>query len=136
MRIRLLAFVSFAAISFAALVLSPAHAQHAAGGGHIAGPNGGVVEDIGPFHAEVVARDGEIVVYLFDGKMRVADTAGAKARATIQASGKTATVDLAPAAPNVLKATGAFAAGKGAKMVIFLTMPGQKMVQGRFANPG
>ncbi|MCC7276154.1 MAG: hypothetical protein IT561_26040 [Alphaproteobacteria bacterium] len=118
-----------------ALVPAAAAAQHAASGAHLPGVHGGVVEDLGPYHAEVVAKGGDLVAYLFDGKMRVVDTAGAKAKATIQAGGKATSIELSPSEPNLLKGSGAFAAGKGTKVVLFLTMPGQKTVQGRFANP-
>ncbi|SFL14436.1 hypothetical protein [Falsiroseomonas stagni] len=96
------------------------------------GPNGGQKVDIGTNHAELVAAGNTLRLFLFDGADRPIPAAGATAQAVILAGGRQATVALAPAGDNVLVGTGDFAAARGMRAVVTLTLPGQRPAQARF----
>ncbi|CAO3449608.1 hypothetical protein [Azospirillum largimobile] len=97
------------------------------------GPNGGARTDAGPYHAELVLKGNEIVLYVTDGANKPVDTTGAKAEATILANKQTQKVSLEPAGANTLKGQANLGgAHDGVKVVTALTMPGQKAVQARF----
>ena len=96
------------------------------------GPNGGQKVDIGTNHAELVAAGNTLRLFLFDGADRPIPAAGATAQAVILAGGRQATVSLAPAGDNVLVGTGDFAAARGMRAVVTLTLPGQRPAQARF----
>jgi hypothetical protein len=57
-----------AALSAAPPVLAQAQGVHGRGGGHARGPNGGQIQDLGGTHAEMVARDGEIRLWVLDAR--------------------------------------------------------------------
>jgi hypothetical protein len=97
------------------------------------GPNGGARTDAGPYHAELVLKGNDVVLYVTDGADRPVDVSGAKAEATILANKQTRKVTLEPAGANALK--GRVDLGEthdSVKVVTALTMPGQKPVQARF----
>lgn len=97
------------------------------------GPNGGARTDAGPYHAELVLKGNDVVLYVTDGADKPVDTAGAKAEATILANKQTQKVALEPAGANSLKGQANLGgAHDGVKVVTALTMPGQKPVQARF----
>jgi hypothetical protein len=96
------------------------------------GPNGGQKVDIGQNHGELVAQGNTLRLFLFDGVDRPIPAAGASAQAVVLAGGRQATVALAPAGENVLAGSGDFAAARGMRAVVTLTLPNQRPVQARF----
>ncbi len=69
-------------------------------------PHGGQVRMSGPYHLELLLRDGEMLVYVTDhGDNKIA-TADFTARATVLAGGTQKRVALAPAGDNKLSAIG------------------------------
>jgi len=96
------------------------------------GPNGGQKVDIGSNHAELVAADNTLRLFLFDGADRPIAAAGATAQAVILAGGRQATIALAPTGDNVLAGSGDFIAARGMRAVVTLTLPGQRPAQARF----
>jgi nitrogen fixation protein FixH len=97
------------------------------------GPNGGARTDAGPYHAELVLKGNDVVLYVTDGADKPVDTSGAKAEATILANKQTQKVALEPAGANALKGQANLGeAHDSVKVVTALTMPGQKPVQARF----
>ena len=66
------------------------------------GPNGGMVATSHGHPIEFVLKDQEIVFYLTDDDGSPLATKGMQARATVQDGGKTATVPLESAAPNMM----------------------------------
>lgn len=113
----------------ALLWASPAIAHE--GHKHAEAAHGGVLVESGHHLLEVVAKDGTLDVYVLNEDDQPEETAGAMASAVILSGGKKSDVTLAPAGGNVLKGTGAFTAGKGATIVLTLTMPGHKPEQSR-----
>jgi hypothetical protein len=84
-----------------------AHAQSSKG------PNGGIVATSQGHPIELVLKGQEIVFYLRDDDGSALPTKDMQGRATIQDAGKTITIMLAPAAPNML--AGKMEAPVGAK---------------------
>ncbi|OYD83356.1 hypothetical protein [Azospirillum brasilense] len=97
------------------------------------GPNGGARTDAGPYHAELVLKGNDVVLYVTDGADKPLDVTGAKAEATILANKQTQKITLEPAGANTLKGQANLGGGHDSvKVVTALTMPGQKPVQARF----
>jgi hypothetical protein len=97
------------------------------------GPNGGQMQDLAGGHVELVALDNAIVVYLFDAENKPMPAQGVVATATVLAQGRQEIIALQPAEGNVMQGRGAFAAQPGLKVVVSLTLPGQRPQLGRYA---
>lgn len=100
------------------------------------GPNGGQMQDLAGGHVELVAQDNEIVVYLFDAENKPMSAQGVIATATVLAQGKQEIVTLHPADGNVMRGRGVFIAQPGLRVVVSLTLPGQRPQLGRYAPVG
>ena len=97
------------------------------------GPNGGARTDAGPYHAELVLKGNDVVLYVTDGADKPVDVTGAKAEATILANKQTQKVTLTPAGGNTLKGQANLdGTHDSVRVVTALTMPEQKPVQARF----
>lgn len=83
-------------------------------------------------HLELVVKDGEITLYVRDEDDKPDTVKGATASATVLAGGKQETIRLLPQEGNVLKGKSTFAAAKGMKVVVSLTLPDHKPVTARF----
>ena len=109
-------FEPIRSLLLAALAIAPLVAFADQGHSHAAkGPNGGQMKDIGAMHVEVVAKPGELVVYLFDAKDAKVPTAGATGKATVLVKGRKTEVALAPDGDNRLSGKGDFAGGQIAR---------------------
>jgi hypothetical protein len=98
------------------------------------GPNGGVVVKVEDHPIEFVVRNQEIVFYVGDHDGKPTPTKGLKARAIVQDGGKTVTITLSPAAPNMF--VGKLAAPLGAKArVAFSSFVDGHTLQARFVAP-
>jgi hypothetical protein len=120
-----------------ALALLPLAARaHIAAGAR--GPNGGQVEDLGPYHGELLAKDGELTLFLFDSNDRPVPLRDASGTATVLAEGKQANLTFAPRADGAaLVATGDFKAVRGMRVVVqVVPRPGMARVQARFTPLG
>jgi hypothetical protein len=98
------------------------------------GPNGGQVQDIGPYHGELLARDGELVLFLFDHNDRPVDTRRASGNAVVLAGGHQHTLPF-EARPDgsALVARGEFHAVPDLRVVVQLVPgPGISRAQARF----
>jgi hypothetical protein len=84
--------------------------------------HGGVFVDNGHHHYEIVAKDGELVVYLTHEDGTAQSAAGAKATAAVLTDGKKVDVALQPDG-ETLKGSGNFKSGKGTVIVLTVTMP-------------
>ena len=103
--------------------------------GEKAGPNGGVVEDAGKYHVELVVKADELRAFVTGAGDAKVDTKGAQASATVLAGKDKLTLKLVPAGGNALAAGGRFDTRAGAKVVLSLALPGQPVVSGRFSFP-
>ena len=96
--------------------------------------HGGQALAAGPYHLELVAKDGELLLYVTDHSDKAISTDGAKAKATIQQGFEKATqqVELTPAGENTLKGTGPFALQPDTGIMVFLKLPNQDAHAARF----
>lgn len=88
--------LKYAALALTLVLSSPASAQTQKG------PNGGILAVSDGHPIEFVAKGQEIVFYLSDDDKSPLPTKAMRGRATVQDSGKTTTVTLQPAAPNMM----------------------------------
>ena len=96
------------------------------------GPNGGMVEDVGRYHVELVMKAGDLRAFVAGAGGAKVDTKGAEATATLLVGREKVTLKLVPAGGNALAAGGKFDTRAGAKVVLSLALPGQAPVSGRF----
>lgn len=115
----------------AALLLGLSGAPALAAGDHDKGPMGGVVEENGPLHVELVKSPGDVKLFLYDARMKSLSTSGATAKATVLAGGKQDAVPLEAVRPNGF--LGKYDLATGARLVVEVTMPGKRPVMVRFS---
>jgi hypothetical protein len=117
--------------ALAALVPGAALAHLPAGG---RGPNGGQVQDVGPYHGEMVVKDGEITLFLFDHNDRPVSARAASGSAIVLSEGRQQTLAFAPRPDGAaLVATGEFRAAPGLRVVVqIVPAPGVARAQARF----
>ncbi|MDF0674266.1 MAG: hypothetical protein P0120_07980 [Nitrospira sp.] len=96
--------------------------------------HGGQALTAGPYHLELVAKDGELILYVADHSDKAIPTDGTKAKATIQQGYEKATiqVELEPSGENTLKGTGEFTINPDTGIIVFLKLPGQDAYAARF----
>ena len=115
-----------------AALLPIAALAHTPAGGR--GPNGGQVQDVGPYHGEMLARDNEITLFLLDHNDRPVSARGASGTAIVLSEGRQQTLAFAPRADGAaLVATGEFRAAPGLRVVVqVVPAPGVARAQARF----
>jgi len=98
------------------------------------GPHGGQVQDLGAGHGELVAKDGELTLYLFDHHDKPLDARQASGTAILAVDGKQQTLAFTPRPDgSALVATGEFPAAPGLRVVVQLVpAPGMARAQARF----
>lgn len=96
--------------------------------------HGGQSLTAGPYHLELVAKDGELVLYVTDHSDKAIPTDGAKAKATIQHGYEKAKiqVELEPSGDNSLKGSGEFTITPDTGIIVFLRLPEQEAYAARF----
>ncbi|MCP9446197.1 MAG: hypothetical protein NNA22_01325 [Nitrospira sp.] len=100
--------------------------------------HGGQAQEAGPYHLELVAKDGELTLYVADHDDKAVSTAGGKAKATIQQGYEKTSrieVELRPAGDNMLKGTGAFTINQNSKVMVFIKLPDHEAHAASFALP-
>lgn len=98
------------------------------------GPNGGVVVKVEDHPVEFVLRDQQIVFYIGDHDGTPMPTKGLRARAIVQVGGKTVTIALSPAPPNMFVGKLAAPLGPKARVVFSSSVEGHNL-QARFVTP-
>ena len=100
--------------------------------------HGGQSLAAGPYHLELVAKSGELILYVTDHADKAIPTDGAKAKATIQQGYEKARiqVELEPSGDNTLKGTGAFTINQDTGIMVFLKLPEQEAYAARFTPLG
>jgi hypothetical protein len=100
----------------------------------MASPHGGQVRAAGPYHLELVAKDGGLVLHVTDHAWQEIHTDGGEGKANIQqhkAGGKI-TVKLEPSQQNVFTGNGEFHITPETVIVVFVKLPGQDAYGARF----
>jgi hypothetical protein len=96
----------------------------------------------GPFHFELVAKDGEFTVYVTDHAGNNIGVDGGLAKTTIK-TGSTIEggpsriqMELEPSGGNTLTGTGAFTVNQDTGIMVFLKLPEQEAYAARFTPLG
>jgi nitrogen fixation protein FixH len=118
-------FASLIVLSLAALT-SQAFAQS------WKGPNGGQMVDAGGFHVELIVRNAEYRVNVFDHVDNPVAVAQATAIATVMAGEDKEKVTLQPVAANALAGKGTMKVSGAVKVLVLLRVPDQATAMARF----
>ena len=100
----------------------------------ISSPHGGQVRAAGPYHLELVAKDGELVLHVTDHASIEIKTIGGEGKASIE-HGKTEskiTVKLEPSESNMFTGSGEFQIDPETVIVVFVKLPEQDAYAARF----
>ena len=97
-------------------------------------PHGGQVRAAGPYHLELVAKDGELVLHVTDHADNEIKTNGGEGKANIQQdkTGGKITVKLEPSQHNMLTGSGEFQIDPKTVIVVFVKLPEQDAYAARF----
>jgi hypothetical protein len=97
-------------------------------------PHGGQVRAAGPYHLELIAKDGELVLHVTDHTWQEIHTDGGEGKATIQQSkaGRKITVKLGSSQQNVLTGNGEFHITPETVIVVFVKLPEQDAYGAKF----
>jgi len=97
-------------------------------------PHGGQVRAAGPYHLELIAKDGELVLYVTDHAWQEIHTDGGEGKAHIQQgkAGSKITVKLEPSQQNLLTGHGEFHITPETVIVAFVKLPEQDAYGARF----
>ena len=97
-------------------------------------PHGGQVRAAGPYHFELVAKDGELVLHVTDHAGNEINTIGGEGKASLQhdTTGSKITVKLEPSHNNILTGRGEFQIDPETVIVVFVKLPEQDAYAARF----
>jgi len=95
-------------------------------------PHGGQLRMTGPFHMELVAKDGDLTVYVTDHADNAISVDGGLAKANIENGSTRAQVNLHPVGSNILRGSGTFSLTPSTVVVVFLKLPNQDGYAARF----
>jgi hypothetical protein len=100
----------------------------------ILSPHGGQVRAAGPYHLELVAKDGELVLHVTDHAGQEIKTDGGEGKANIQQdkAGSKITVKLEPSQQNMFLGSGEFQINPETVIVVFVKLPEQDAYAARF----
>jgi len=97
-------------------------------------PHGGQVRAAGPYHLELVVKDGEMVLHVTDHTGQEINTDGGEGKANIQQdkAGSKITVKLEPSQNNMFMGSGEFQINPETVIVVFVKLPEQDAYAARF----
>jgi hypothetical protein len=97
-------------------------------------PHGGQVRAAGPYHLELIAKDGELVLHVTDHVWQEIKTDGGEGKANVQenSTGKKITITLEPSQQNMLTGTGEFQVTQDTVIVVFVKLAGQDAYGAKF----
>ena len=97
-------------------------------------PHGGQVRAAGPYHLELIAKDGELVVHVTDHAWQEIHIDGGEAKANIQQdkAGSRITVKLEPSQQNIFLGNGEFLVTPETVIVVFVKLQEQEAYGARF----
>ena len=100
----------------------------------IPSPHGGQVRAAGPYHLELIAKDGELVLHVTDHAGQEIHTDGGEGKANVQQDkdGSKITVKLEPSQNNMFKGSGEFQINPETVIVVFVKLPEQDAYGARF----
>jgi hypothetical protein len=97
-------------------------------------PHGGQLRAAGPFHLELVAKDGELTLYITDHGDIPVPVQGGQGKANIQVGkdGERKSVILEPVNGNIMRARGEFKIAPETSIAVFIAIPGHETQGARF----
>jgi hypothetical protein len=95
-------------------------------------PHGGQLRMTGPFHLELVAKGGELTVYVTDHADTKISVDGGLAKATIETGSARTQVHLHPVGDNMLKGSGVFPLTPDTVVIVFMKLPNHDAHSARF----
>ena len=97
-------------------------------------PHGGQIRGTGPYHFELVAKNGELLLYVTDHLNNEITTVGGEGKANIQREKTRSriTVKLEPSQNNIMTGRGEFQLDPKTVIVVFVKLPGQDAYGARF----
>jgi len=100
----------------------------------IPSPHGGQVRAAGPYHLELVVKDGELVLYVTDHAGQEIKTDGGEGKARVQQdkTGGKITVELEPSQQNMFTGSGEIQINPETVIVVFVKLPEQDAYAARF----
>ena len=100
----------------------------------ISSPHGGQVRAAGPYHLELVVKDGELILHVTDHANNEINTIGGEGKANIQLDKTVSriTVKLEPSENNMFKGSGDFQINPETVIVVFVKLPEQDAYAARF----
>ena len=122
------------AIASIALLFSAAGALAQQAGGHAHASNGGQVQKIGKYEAELVVRGTELTLYLNDENDKPAEASSFAATALVLAKGnQQKAIELKPAGGNKLVGTGDFQFDDKVRATVTLLASGNEVGKARYS---
>jgi hypothetical protein len=118
--------LKYLALGVALLAALPAYSHEAKG------PHGGRLVDAAPYHAELVAKDKTIEVFLLGESDKPVDPKGFKGVAIFNLGGKAERITLVPSEKGTLIGEAAAALPSNPKGAVQLTAPDGKTATARF----
>ncbi|MGE3992039.1 hypothetical protein [Pseudorhodoplanes sp.] len=101
--------------------------------GHEAnGPNGGRIVDAGDYHVELVAKGGNVEVYVTDTSDKPVATDSLKGLAILTVGGKSQRIELVAAGSNKLQGPATSPIAGNPKGVVQLMLPDGKKARGQY----
>ncbi|MBH0187592.1 MAG: hypothetical protein HP494_09440 [Nitrospira sp.] len=95
-------------------------------------PHGGQLRMTGPFHVELVAKEGELTVYVTDHADTKISVDGGLAKATVETGQTRTQVHLHPVGDNMLKGSGVFSLMPNTVVIVFMKLPNHDAHSARF----
>jgi hypothetical protein len=95
-------------------------------------PHGGQLRMTGPYHLELVAKEGELSIYVTDHADNKISVGGGLGKATIETGQTRTQVNLHPVEDNVLKGSGVFSLTPETVVIVFIKLPDQAAHSARF----
>lgn len=96
--------------------------------------HGGQVRAAGPYHLELVAKDGQLILHVTDHANNEINTTGGEGKANIQQgkAGSIIKIKLEPSQNNLLTGSGEFQVNPETVIVVFVKLPEQDAYAARF----
>jgi hypothetical protein len=123
-----------AVLTTSLLILQPVWAHTDESLDAMPSPHGGQVRAAGPYHLELVAKDGELALHVTDHAGQDIHTDDGEGKANIQQhkAGSKITVKLNPSQQNMLTGNGQFQVNPETVIVVFVKLPKQNAYAARF----
>lgn len=98
----------------------------------VTAPHGGQLRMTGPFHMELIAKDGDLTVYVTDHADNAISVDGGLAKANIENGSTRTQVNMHPVGNNILRGSGTFSLTPNTVVVVFMKLPNQEGYAARF----